>query len=95
MHNYDTDIAIKLLQKSFNSLQPGGLILVVELDIRPDGISPLFAALFNLLALAVMERGEVRPAEEYRNWMQSIGFTDLEHIPLFRPSTLVQGVKPR
>jgi len=94
LHNYGTEIGYELLEKSFRSLAPGGLILVVEFDIRPDGISPLFASLFNLFALAVMEHGEVRPAEEYNRWMKSIGFVNIEHVPLFRPSTLVQGIKP-
>ncbi len=94
LHNFSPEVSRSLLEKSFRALPPGGLVLVVEFDLRPDGISPLFAVLFNLFALTVMDGGETRPVERYREWLSDAGFTDLEHIPLFKPSSLVQAVKP-
>lgn len=85
-----------LLQKAYDSLLPGGLIVVREGLLDDSGISPVGAVLFSLNMLVNTGEGQSYSGGAIIELMQSVGFNHMRVTPLPRESrsSLVIGVKP-
>lgn len=85
-----------LLRKAFDSLLPGGLVVVQEGLLDPGGTSPLGAVLFSLNMLVNTGEGRSYSGPEIAGWMRAAGFADPAVKPLGAPATasLVIGTKP-
>jgi hypothetical protein len=92
--NYEAWACRGLLKKSFDSLPPGGELIIAEFVLAEDRTSPPFAAAFNFLALVASEAGETHTYGEYRRWLEEAGFVDVGHSPLRGPTSLVFASKP-
>jgi hypothetical protein len=86
-----------LLKKSYDSLIPGGLVVVREGLLDDEGISPVGAVLFSLNMLVNTGEGQSYSGKEIMDLMSSVGFTQTRVIPLppAARSSLVTGVKPQ
>lgn len=85
-----------LLRKSYDSLISGGLVVVQEGLIDPDGTSPVWAALFSLNMLVNTGEGRSYSGSEIAGWMREAGFVQPDVRPLPPPgnASLVIGTKP-
>ena len=97
MHRETPDTCRMLLRKSFDALEPGGLVVVSDVFFENDDkSSPPFATYFALNMMMMCENGSAHAMTEMAAWMTGAGFRNVETRPLPPPNphTLVVGVKP-
>ena len=82
LHSMSPERSRILFQKSFNSLVPGGLVVVHEALISDDGTSPLRAVLFSLNMLVNTGEGQSYSGAEVMGLMEAEGFVEPRVIPL-------------
>lgn len=90
------EVIKSILRKSFNAMNPGGLIMVQEQFLNTEKTGPLLPVLIGLNQLVHTPGGRAYSAKEVADWAQEIGFRDLSFRPLPEPSpfTLITGIKP-
>ena len=93
-HNCSESECRRLLQKSFASLPPSGMVVIADFILDDSRTSPTFAAVFNFLALAAMQEGECHTHTEYRTWLENAGFVDVNRVDLNGPTALILASKP-
>ena len=91
--NFNMDVCLALLTKSFKTLPSGGEVIIIDYVLDQGRTSPTFASIFNFLALVVMDGGETRTFQEYREWLETVGFRSVERSHLIGPSSLIRAVK--
>lgn len=95
LHSMGPERSRGLLKKAFDSLTPGGIVVVHEGLISEDGTSPLSAVLFCLNMLVNTGEGQSYSGAEIMDLMRSVGFKDCKVQPLPEPmrTSLVVGRK--
>ncbi|MGE5570363.1 MAG: methyltransferase [Rhodospirillales bacterium] len=84
---------VDMLRKSFAALNEGGRIVIQDFILEKDKTAPLFAAMFALNMLVGTERGSSYSEDEYTEWLQKAGFTEVRRIQLPGPTDLMTGRK--
>ncbi|RDH89318.1 MAG: hypothetical protein DIZ77_16115 [endosymbiont of Seepiophila jonesi] len=84
------------IQRAFDALDPGGMLVVNDVFTDAGGNSPLFATLFGLNMLLTAEDGGVHADADVADWMKQQGFTSIEKSPFPppMPHRIVTGIKP-
>lgn len=97
LHSMGPERSKLLLKKSYDSLIPGGLVVVREGLLDDEGTSPVGSVLFSLNMLVNTGEGQSYSGKEIIDLMSSVGFTQTRVIPLppAARSSLVTGVKPQ
>ncbi|OGO05968.1 MAG: hypothetical protein A2Y60_06745 [Chloroflexi bacterium RBG_13_54_9] len=97
LHSMSPERSKLLLQKSYNSLVPGGLVVVRESLLNDEGTGPVGAALFALNMLVNTGEGQSYSGAEIIGLMTEVGFVEPRVVPLSeaRTASLVISVKPR
>ncbi len=95
LHSMSPERSKGLLKKAYDSLVPGGLVVVREGLLDDEGTSPVGAVLFSLNMLVNTGEGQSYSGKEIMELMQSVGFTQTKVVPLppGARSSLVVGVK--
>jgi len=90
------DVIKNILQKSFDSMEKGGKILIQEQFLNMDKSGPLLPVLIGLNQLVHTPAGRAYSAKEIADMAQQVGFVDLHFRSLPDPSpfTLITGIKP-
>lgn len=90
------EVIKSIIQKSYDAMTAGGMILIQEQFLETDKSGPLLAALIGINQLIHTPAGRAYSAKEVADWAAEIGFIDLSFRPLPEPSpfTLIQGIKP-
>jgi len=86
-----------LLTKTFDALEPGGLVIVSDVFFDDDSKrSPSFAVYFALNMMLTSAEGSAHAKTEMAAWMSAVGFVDVQTRELPKPNahTLVLGKKP-
>jgi phenylacetic acid degradation protein PaaD len=84
-----------LLNKAYDALVPGGLLLINGVMCNADGIKSKAQALSDCMFLLVYPEGRVYSSQEISGWVTGIGFQDVKVCPLGRtPMTLICAEKP-
>jgi len=93
LHSMGPERSKGLLKKAYDSLVPGGIVVVHEGLISDDGTAPLSAVLFCLNMLVNTGEGQSYSGVEVMDLMKSVGFTDCHVQPLPEPmrTSLVVG----
>ncbi len=96
LHSMGPERSQGLLQKSYDSLIPGGLVVVHEGLISDEGTSPLRAVLFSLNMLLNTGEGKSYSGAEIVSLMEAVGFVEprIIHLPETMGSSLVISTKP-
>lgn len=97
MHRETAETCRMLLRKSYEALDPGGLIVVSDVFFENDDKNgPPFATYFALNMMMMCEDGSAHAMTEMAAWMTAAGFAQVETRPLPAPNphTLVVGIKP-
>ncbi len=82
-----------LTQKSFESLRPGGRIIIHEWLFDDDKTGPPLAAAFNIVMLLWVP-GQIYSGHELSTMLAEAGFTDIEVKPTSGYWSIVTGRKP-
>lgn len=97
MHREHEDGCRLLLRKTFEALDPGGLIVVSDVFFDNDEKnSPPFALSFALNMMLTSDDGSAHAKTEMARWMGETGFVkvDVRPLPPPNPHTLIVGIKP-
>jgi SAM-dependent methyltransferase len=82
-----------LTQKSFESLEPGGRIILHDKLYNDDKTGPFGMAAFSVIMLAWTE-GQPYSGDELATMLAEVGFTNVERKPVFGYHGIVTGRKP-
>jgi predicted O-methyltransferase YrrM len=97
MHRETGDTCRRLLQKAFDALEPGGLVVVSDVFFQTDQKrTPPFAIYFALNMMLTSTEGSAHAKTEMERWVAEAGFRGVEmrDLPPPNPHTLVVGTKP-
>lgn len=97
MHREREDGCRLLLRKSYEAMDPGGLVVVSDVFFDDDSkSSPPFALSFALNMMLTSDHGSAHARTEMARWLADTGFVNISVRPLPAPNphTLVVGVKP-
>jgi hypothetical protein len=88
--------AQNLLRRAAASLNPGGVVYVMEIMTDETRTMPSFSALFALNLALTSREGRVFSHLELQTWMEEAGLKDfaVELLPLPVPQWLARGRKP-
>jgi SAM-dependent methyltransferase len=92
-HDWPPEKCRFLTQKSFQSLEPGGRILIHEMLYNEDKTGSFPVAAFNIMMLLWTE-GQQYSGAELAVMLTAAGFTDIEVKPTFGYWSIVSGRKP-
>ena len=82
----------KLLNKIYNQLPKGGLLLVLEKLFNENKNGPIETAMMNL-AMLLETWGQHYSGSEYIQWLQEIGFQDCQVVRSSGEKHMVVGIK--
>jgi SAM-dependent methyltransferase len=96
VHSIPPRRAKQLLRKAYDSLVPGGLVVVHENLVASNKISPTSAVLFSLNMLVNTGAGRSYSGREIGAWMRATGFANaaVKRLPAPATSSLVSATKP-
>lgn len=97
MHRESAETCRMLLQKSFDAMDSGGMVVVSDVffdDDRKTG--PPFAIYFALNMMLTSRDGSAHAKSEMLAWIEDAGFrrVELRDLPAPNPHSLVLGFKP-
>jgi predicted O-methyltransferase YrrM len=95
LHSMNPEHSKILLKKAYDSLVPGGIVVVREGLLNDEGTSPVGAVLFSLNMLVNTGEGQSYSGKEIMELMRSVDFKDTK-VQLLQSgarSSLVIGVK--
>ena len=93
-HDWSREKAVFLTRKSFESLPPGGRIVVHEMLFDDDKTGPFATAAFNITMLVWSVDGEQYSGRELSGMLADAGFQSIETKPTFGYHSIVTGIKP-
>jgi predicted O-methyltransferase YrrM len=96
VHSMPPRRAKQLLRKAYDSLVPGGLVVVHENLVASNKVSPTSAVLFALNMLVNTGDGRSYSGREITAWMRATGFANaaVRRLPPPATSSLVMATKP-
>jgi ubiquinone/menaquinone biosynthesis C-methylase UbiE len=92
-HDWPRERGQFLTRKSFESLAPGGRIIIHELLYNDEKTGPLAAAA-DSIAMLVFTEGQQYSGRELAAMLMESGFMDIEMKPTFGSWSIVTGRKP-
>jgi ubiquinone/menaquinone biosynthesis C-methylase UbiE len=93
-HDWSRDKGTVLTRKSFESLPPGGRIVVHEVLFDDDKAGPLAAAGYSIGMLLWSADGAQYSGRELTEMLAEAGFRQIEIKPTFGYNSIVTGIKP-
>ena len=93
-HDWSREKGIFLTRKSFESLPPGGRIVVHEMLFGEDKTGPFATAAFNVNMLVWSVDGEQYSGRELSGMLADAGFRSIETKQAFGYYSVVTGIKP-
>jgi predicted O-methyltransferase YrrM len=97
MHRESPDNCRLLLRKTFDALQPGGLVIVSDVFFDDESKqAPPFTVYFAINMMLTSDEGSAHAKTEMAEWMRAAGFTRVEirDLPKPNPHALVMAFKP-
>ncbi len=84
LHDHNDDRVATLLHRIFESLPPGGTLIIAEPMVAGSDTHRMGHAYFGFYLLA-MGSGRARTIEEYRHMLHAAGFHTVDHVKTRRP----------
>lgn len=84
----------RILERTLEAMEPGGLILVHEFVLDDDGKGPVFPALFSLNMLVGTESGQAYREKDIFTMLRQAGARQVRRLPLTipGPSSVIAGI---
>jgi SAM-dependent methyltransferase len=80
LHDWDSDVVRRLLEKSHSALEPGGLLIIHDCHINAEKTGPLPVANYSALLMHSTE-GKCYSVGEMRSFFSQIGFDWVDFQP--------------
>jgi len=94
LHGVTPDACVRLLEKVWRCLTPGGRAAVHDFVLNEEGTEPLWAALFSLNMLTAGSPGRSYTHVEIHDFLLTAGFEEIEHVDLEGDTGILIGRKP-
>jgi hypothetical protein len=96
LHGESAEDCLGIIEKGFQCLNPGGVVVIHEFILDDTLDSPLFPALFSLNMLLGTEGGRAYSQAQLVGMLKRTGFVDVHRLNFTGPndSAMVRGVKP-
>jgi SAM-dependent methyltransferase len=95
LHDFPGERVDFLLRKGFATLEPGGAVLINDFILDDDGTGPVDGALMSLVLFLETDGAGNYSAGEYRSWLASAGFQDIEILTLHETDRVIRARKPK
>jgi 3-hydroxy-5-methyl-1-naphthoate 3-O-methyltransferase len=93
IHSEGEEWGQKLIQKSFDALQDGGILLIAEMIPNDERTAPVMPLVFGLNMLIHTEHGGVYTMKEYNAWLKDAGFKKIWTVDIPGPSPIILATK--
>jgi cyclopropane fatty-acyl-phospholipid synthase-like methyltransferase len=93
-HMLGPDANVELLERCFAAASPDGRVVIQDFVLESDRTSPRTAALFAINMLVGTPAGSTYTQDEYRSWLERVGFEEVRHVRLKGPTALMIGRRP-
>lgn len=94
IHQNSQEQNVILYEKVFNTLDPGGRILIRDYVMEPDRTEPASGAVFAINMLVNTNGGNSYTFDEIRGGLTEAGFEDVKLIQKKEMSSIVEAYKP-
>jgi SAM-dependent methyltransferase len=92
LHDWDTDDVKILLKKSYDSLLPGGLLLIHDAHINAEKNGPVEIAEYSVLIMSSTQ-GKCYSVKEMEDMLIGAGFLNIEVIPTAAKRSVIKAKK--
>ncbi|MFH1151394.1 MAG: methyltransferase [Actinomycetota bacterium] len=93
LHDWSEDEVRLLLSRSFESLDPGGMVVIHDAHINAEKTGPLAVARFSVL-LMHSTRGKCYSVREIGGYLEDCGFIELGYADTTGNRSIITAVKP-
>jgi len=93
LHDWDLPTKKMLIRKAFESVPPGGALIVYEAIIDDDRSKNAFGLMMSLNMLIETPGGFDYTGADCSGWMKDAGFSSTRVEPLVGPDSMVVGIK--
>ena len=93
LHGWDLPIKMKLLEKAYSAMPPGGSLIIYEMLIDDERRTQLPGLLMSLNMLIETRGGFDFTGKDCIGWMREVGFSSARTVRLTGPNTAVIGTK--
>ena len=95
LHGEGFDDCDGMVQRAWNALEPGGMIIIHEFIMNNERSGPAFPALFSLNMLVATDEGRAYTEKEISRMLEKSGFKDIRRLPWEGPtqSGLISAIK--
>jgi ubiquinone/menaquinone biosynthesis C-methylase UbiE len=93
LHIYNPSQNSKLLKKIYQSLKPGGRLILVDLFLNNDRTAPFDAAMFSLTMLLFTETGKTYSFTETEKLLKKNRFGKFSRFDLGKGTSVIEAVK--
>jgi len=87
LHDWDVPVVRQLIQKSFNALTPGGLLVIHDAHLNEEKSRPLHVAEYSVMLMHSTE-GRCYGVTEMAEYLREAGFSKIE----FKPTAAARSV---
>jgi SAM-dependent methyltransferase len=94
LHSEGEERSRRLLARVYDSLAPGGTIVVAEFVPDDDRAGPPMPLIFAVNMLLHTDEGDAFTFAEIAGWLRDAGFTDVRRLEAPAPSPLILATKP-
>ena len=84
-----------LLEKVYQALAPGGVVVIADLILNEERTGPPFSLFLAMTMVIFTEQGDIFTFGEMTDWLTACGFTDVRLLEVPAPSPLVLATKPK
>jgi len=93
LHDWDVPTVRDLIRKSFEALEPGGMLVIHDAHLNDDKTGPLHVAEYSVLLMHSCE-GRCYSVKEMREYLEEAGFSTVTFAPTAAARSVVTALKP-
>jgi SAM-dependent methyltransferase len=93
LHIYSPEDNEDLLSQVYNSLMPGGKIIIRDFLLNPKKTGPVIGNLFAVNMLINTERGNAYTYQQMKSWLMRAGFIKIKRNSLEGRMLLMEGIR--
>jgi len=92
LHDWDVPVVKQLVQKSFEALAPGGMLIIHDAHLNEDKTGPLHVAEYSVMLMHSTE-GRCYSVAEMRNFLGEAGFANVKYAPTAAARSVITAEK--
>jgi len=94
LHDWDVPAVRQLIRKSFDALEPGGMLVIHDAHLNEDKSGPLHVAEYSVMLMHSTE-GRCYSVAEIRAYLAEAGFTNIQFTPTAAARSVITAEKKR